>query len=490
MEKTYLALLNEYIAYNKSNTINQYRLTYHMSPMVGWSNDPNGLIYFKGAYHLYYQANPFRTKPGKMAWGHYISTDLVSFEDTGIALALDDFKENAYSGGAIEQDGVLNIFYTLHTEKHPELVRYDGEVLDGDEILTEEENEKRKHLPFVNEGKDVKEEEVYRSISIDGNYFPKGKLVFDNNELPSNISQTDFRDPCPVKIKDTYYLFVGGKDIKEEKGVIIVLKSKTLDHFKLAFILGPYYELGNMAECPCYYHIDNKDVLLVSGSNVIKRDNDFKNINVSVFIIGDLDFEQGTMKVDYIKEIDKGDSFYAPQFIRGANRPIMIGWLEMWGKKYVTRRLKHGYVGAFSIPRVISLHDGDIYQWPIEELDNYSRLVDYDYLPKSSDITLNMQESASIIIRGENGSVKISNEDGYIYVDDSGANAIYQSVRRTNGKYKNASLRILLDKSSIEVFVQNGKEAISDRIYIDGELKLETYGEVSEIKVKEIGDRR
>ena len=489
MDKSYRTLLNNYIAFNEGAVINQYRLTYHMSPKVGWSNDPNGLIYFNGEYHLYYQSNPLRTKPGQMVWGHFVSKDLISFEDKGVALALDELGENAYSGGAIEENGEINIYYTLHTEKHPMNIRYDGDVLEGDEILTEEENEKRKYLPFVNEGKDIKEEEVYYSTSKDGNHFLKGKRVFDNNELPDYISQTDFRDPCPVKINDTYYLFIGGKDIKKEKGVIIVLKSRTLDNFKLAFILGPYYELGNMAECPCYYHIDNKDVLLVSGSNVIKRDNDFKNINVSVFIVGELDFNKGKMKVDYIKEIDKGDSFYAPQFIRGADRPIMIGWLEMWGKKYVTRRLRHGYVGAFSIPRVISLGDNDIFQWPIEEINNYSKEVHSDYLPNHSDITLNMQETSSIVIKGDNGSVKISNVEGYIYVDDSDANAIYKSVRHTNQKYKDATLRILLDTSSIEVFIDRGREVISDRIYIDGELKLETYGEVSNIKVKEIGDR-
>ena len=292
-----------------------FRPKYHMTPKAGWMNDPNGLIYFKNEYHLYFQSNPFRTKPGQMIWGHFVSPDLISFKELDYALALEKDGENAYSGGAIEVDNEINIFYTLHTEKHPQLIRFDGEVLDGDEVLNEEENEKRKTIYRPNEGKDIKEEDVYHSISKDGLYFDRGQLVFDNETLPENLSRTDFRDPNPVKIGDTYYLFVGGKDLELNQGVIIVLKSKTLDHFEYAFYLGPYYALGDMAECPSYMRIGDKDVIIACGSNTPRKDNDFRNINSSIFIVGNLDFDRGTMKVDFIKEIDKGDSYYAPQFI-------------------------------------------------------------------------------------------------------------------------------------------------------------------------------
>ena len=481
--------INEYILEKESKINNQYRLKYHMSPRVGWMNDPNGLVFYDGQYHLYYQANPYRTRPGQMMWGHFVSTDLISFKDLGIALALEKLGENAYSGGAIVEDNKINIFYTLHTEKHPQETRYDGDILEGVEIFNEKENEKRKVAPRVIETLDDKVEEIYHSIS-DGSAFDKGELVFDNESLPKNISRADFRDPCPVKIKDTYYIFVGGKDLTVNKGVIIVLKSKNLHKFEYAFLLGPYYELGDMAECPCYFRVDNKDVILVSGSNVVRRDNDFKNINCSVFIVGDLDFEKGMMNVDFIKEIDKGDSFYAPQFIREIDRPIMVGWLEMWSKKYPTSIFKHGYVGAFSIPRLVSIKNNDIYQWPVEELEKYEKEVTDNIIPRTSDISVRLKKNSSLILIGGNGSLIIGNDDRGVYIDNRNGNSMYESIRHTNNKYEDVSVRILLDTSSIELFVDEGREVISDRFYIDGKWRLETSGSVEDIKVKEIGDKR
>jgi|GEM_PF-1071503 len=483
-------LINNYIETKVGSINNKYRLKYHMSPRVGWMNDPNGLIYFNGEYHFYYQANPYRTKPGQMVWGHFLSPDMISFKDLGVALSLDVVGENAYSGGAIESGGKINIFYTLHTEKHPALVRFDGDVLepDVDILLTEETNEERKRAYRPNEGKDIKEEEIYHSTSNDGMAFEKGEKVFDNETLPSNLSQTDFRDPCPVKINDTYYIFVGGKDLNENKGVIIVLKSKSLDHFEYAFHLGPYYELGDMAECPSYQKVDNKDVILVSGCNVYRRDNDFKNINCSVFIVGDIDFNKGEMKVDFIKEIDKGDCYYAPQFVRGLNRPVMIGWMEMWGKKYPTSKWHHGYVGAFSIPRELFIKDGDIYQRPIEELDKYSHELYRDYLPRQADISIVMKQGSFLKIEGDNGDIVIGNNQQGVFLDNVEANGMYPCIRRTNNAYEKCNIRILLDTSSIELFVDDGREVITSRIYIDGELKMTTSGEIEELKVKEVGE--
>lgn len=480
--------VNNYIAQKRDSIDNKYRLKFHMSCNVGWMNDPNGLVLFNNQYHLYYQANPYRTKPGQMMWGHFVSNDLVSFEDKGIALSLDTLGENAFSGGSIVVDNTIHIYYTLHTEKNPQLIRFDGEVIDNykDETFNEEENEKRKHSERINETKDIKEEDVYHSSSRDGEVFDRGNKVFDNETLPSNINRVDFRDPNPVKIGDTYYIFVGGKDNALNKGVIIVLKSKTLDNFAYAFTIGPFYELGDMAECPSYFKVDDKDVIVVSGCNTYRRDNDFKNINCSVFIVGDIDFVNGNMKVDFIKEIDKGDCFYAPQFIREENRPIIIAWLEMWAKNYPTSLMHHGYVGAFSFPRVLSIKDNDIYQYPVKELDKYTRIVNQDYLPRQADISLDMPIGGSITIKGDNGAVLIKNDIDGLSLDNRQSNGMFDCIRRTNHKYENCHIRILLDTSSLELFVNEGKEAISTRFYIDGNLHLIATKDVKDIVIKEV----
>ncbi len=446
---------NNYIEKSRQTVNNEYRLRYHMMPPIGWLNDPNGLIRFNGKYHLYYQFNPYASAPGKMCWGHFVSDDLVDYFDDGVALKPDIEDASAYSGGAIECDGRINAYYTLHRE--------------------------------YEDGK--KTEEVYRAISSAGYSFDQGIKVFENATLPENLSRTDFRDPCPVKIGNTFYLFVGGKDKELDKGVIVVLRGKLTDKFEYAFTLGPYFELGDMGECPSYYRINGKDVIIVSGCNVPTRGNDFKNINSSVFIVGDIDFSAGKMKVDFIREIDKGDSFYAPQFIRGAASPIMIGWLEMWEKKYPTREKNHGWVGAFTIPREISIRGGEVFQTPVKSLENYLSDVPQGVVPKCADIMLSFSGEGYIKIKGGDGEVVVGN-DGNIYLDTNLTNNMFGCVRRTDGRYKDCTVRILLDVSGIEVFVDGGREVISSRIYIDGDYSLERGGNVSEIQIKEIGKRQ
>ena len=479
-------ILNDFILQKEPNTVDTYRPLYHMHPRVGWMNDPNGLIYFKGEYHLYYQSNPLRTRPGQMSWSHFTSPDLISFIDHGVALALEDNRESAYSGGAIESNGEIHILYTLHTEQKYEAERYDGETLDGDEIYTETENEIRKSLPKVIEGEEVKTERIFHSFSLTGESFERGVPVFDNSTLPSYLSRADFRDPNPVKIASSFYMFVGGKDIRTNSGVIIVLKGESLDRFEYDFHIGPYYEFGDMGECPSYRRIGDKDVLLLCGCDVKRKGNDFRNINSAIAIVGNIDFAKKKMDIDFIKELDKGDSFYAPQFIAGEPRPVMIGWLEMWGKHYPTSKLKHGYVGSFSIPRIVSIDSGDLCQNPVDELLSYEREYVGEGLPRQADIELSLPLGSTFIIKGNNGRLTLGNSSRGVYLDNSESNSMYQCARWTNRPYENARLRILLDTSTIEIFVGGGAEVISSRFYIDGPLKTSINGDIKIERISEI----
>ena len=445
---------NNYIAQFKSTVNNEYRLSYHMMPPIGWLNDPNGLIYFKGRYHLYYQFNPYASRPGQMCWGHFVSSDLIEYMDDGVALKPDMENASAYSGGAIEHHGKIHAFYTLHVETE-----------------------------------NGKTEEVYKSVSENGFSFDKGSKVFDNEYLPQNISRSDFRDPCPVKVGDVYYVFVGAKDVEKNKGLIVVLSGKSTDRLHYAFTIGPFYELGNMGECPSYYRIGDKDVLVVSACAVPNRGNDFKNVNSSVFIVGEIDFINGNMRVDYIKEIDKGEAFYAPQFIRGAEKPIIIGWLEMWERKYYTQEKNHGWVGAFTIPREITIKDGDIFQTPVATLDKYLSDVQGQKVPQCADIRFSFKGDGRFTIKGANGSVTVE-KNGEVALDTTKSNNLDGCTRKTNAVYGECEIRILLDVSSIEVFVDGGREVISSRIYIEGDYSIQKSGEISNLIIKEIGKKQ
>ncbi len=449
-----IKMADDYIAANMDTVNGQFRPKYHMTAPIGWMNDPNGLVFYRGVYHLFYQYNPYGEEPGAMHWGHFTSTDLIAYAHAGVALAPNEKDETGcFSGGCIAAGGALNILYTRHYEIS-----------------------------------DIKKEKVCLVRSTDGQTFAKKHhSVFNNETLPENISRTDFRDPFPIMANDKFYALVGGKDKETDKGVIVVLSGNSLEKLSYDFTIGPFDALGDMAECPCYCKVDGKDVIIVSGCHVAEQGNDYKNTHTSVFIVGEVDFANRRVKVDYIKEIDKGDCYYAPQVINNAEKPIIVGWQEMWNKPYPTRDKGHGWVGSFTIPRELSLCDGDILQTPIAALDKYATPVTGGTaVPKCADVTATFEGVGSLILQGGNGQVVIGN-DGGVYLDTINANNGNGCIRRTNSVYHKCAVRILLDESCIEVFVDNGKEAISSRMYIDGDFSLIVEGNVKDITIKQIG---
>ena len=93
-----------------------------------WINDPNGFIWYKGQYHLFYQCFPYAPQWGRMHWGHAVSKDLVNWEEKGIALypTKTDDRSGCFSGSAVEQDGTMYLYYTgvNYLEEDPENINH------------------------------------------------------------------------------------------------------------------------------------------------------------------------------------------------------------------------------------------------------------------------------------------------------------------------------------------------------------------------------
>ena len=108
-------------ALKRSETEGKWRQRYHFTPPVSWMNDPNGLVYYKGLYHLFYQYNPKSCKWDSMHWGHAVSEDMIHWKDMPVALKPDQEYDchpegGCFSGSAVEKDGVLFLFYTATTQ--------------------------------------------------------------------------------------------------------------------------------------------------------------------------------------------------------------------------------------------------------------------------------------------------------------------------------------------------------------------------------------
>lgn len=448
---------NQYIKENSKNVNSFYRAKFHMETPVGWMNDPNGLIKYKDQYHLFYQFNPYDSLPGPMHWGQFISNDLIKYEHAPVALAPIVKEMGCFTGSAIVEEDKLHLIYTRHYEK------------DG-----------------------FREENQYIASSLDG-------LVFETNDNPlvdlstldEDLLTCDFRDPAVFKIDGYYYMFVGGK-LKSNEGVLLVFKSDNLNHFEYDFRIGPRKEFGEMFECPDYVKLGDKDVFIFSACAVKKDGNNYHNCNSSLYMIGKLDLINKSYEIESIKEIDKGDAFYAPKCIANEEEVIMIGWLEMWGKEYQTHVLKHGYAGAFTIPRVLEYKDGYIYQKITDNLSKYiinkKVINDNEVIKRTSIVEFNNSDDCEFVISSldQKYDVKVFSKEGYIYLDTTNSNNLNPLIRRSDFTYQSTTVQILLDSSSIELFIDNGKETISSRMFLESEEYIVRFNNLNQVIYKEV----
>ena len=431
---------NNYLLTHAGHINMQYRPRYHFAPPVGWMNDPNGVCYFRGAMHVFYQYYPYDSCWGPMHWGHAYTRDNCVFHHCKVALAPDRADESGcFSGGAIVNKDELVLMYTKHYETADEKLETQG-----------------------------------MAYSSDGVHFSKREApVIGTADLPEGVSKQDFRDPNPVRIGGEYFIFVGSKS---ESGGGLVLVYSSVDGKKFRYrnkISSPYF--GEMGECPDFFTLDGKDVLLVSAVNLKEEGTRFKGCNSSLYLVGKFDPATCTFETENCDEIDCGHDFYAPQTcLDGEGRRIMVAWMEMWGKEYFLHKAHHGYNGALTYPRVLSVRDGLLYQTPAPGVEKYRRAADLSQaVSKCLDFTAVLSEGGYVGIgNASDGEDRIlfGLRGGRLYMDTSRMKNAPQGVRVSKFTYgQEVRVRVLSDVSSLEVFADGGKETFTERHYFDGE---------------------
>ena len=143
------------------------RPSLHFTPQKGWINDPNGLVFFKGQYHIFYQYNPYHDSWDSMHWGHAVSRDLIHWDELEPALVPDmpydnDKNGGCFSGSVVVQDNQLFLFYTGRTEDETGIFETQNLAVskDGRHFVKIEEN------PLINEvpekgGRDFRDPKVF-----------------------------------------------------------------------------------------------------------------------------------------------------------------------------------------------------------------------------------------------------------------------------------------------------------------------------------------
>ena len=299
---------------------------FHITGEKGWINDPNGLIFFKGKYHVFYQHNPYDVQWGPMHWGHVVSEDLTHWEYLPYALTpCDEFDSfGCFSGSAIEYDGKLWLLYTGVVENQG------GETFRQLQCLAESE---------------------------DGITFKKHGVVIGEDKLPAEYEPWNFRDPKVWRYNDYFWCVVAAKK-RDGRGRILLFKSKDLFDWEFVSDLLNKDSDGTMIECP---DLNQELGYMLSCEQFQPKEEGHFNVHTSRWHIGKLDYESGEFKEKTRGTMDYGFDFYAPQTIAGAN--VVIGWLNMWDRTIPSA--KDGFTGMLTVPRKVEVKGDRLYQTPI-----------------------------------------------------------------------------------------------------------------------------
>ena len=444
----------------------EQRPLFHLTPRCGWMNDPNGFSSYKGEYHLFYQYYPYDTVWGPMHWGHAKSKDLISWEYLPAAIAPDSKYDSfgCFSGSAIEMpDGKQLLVYTGVRKEENE----DGGI---DEIQTQ-------------------------CLAVgDGENYEKYDPVIQADALPKGAGKFDFRDPKVFMKNGKYYMVVGNKT-EDKDGQILQFVSD--DGFKWSYdrlVIKNNHRFGVMWECPDYFELDGKQILLTSPQDMLPEELEFHNGNGTLCVIGSMD-EDGNFCEENCQAVDYGIDFYAPQTILTEDgRRVMIGWMQNWDTCGI-RRDDFPWFGQMSFPREISLCNNKLIQRPVREIENYygKRISRQNVLISDSaslssiegrciDMTINVRSTGEELsykkfeLRfADNGkaysTIEYDPEHNIVKIDrkHSGSRRaiVHQRRCRVSNNNGNIKLRLILDRYSMELFINDGEQVMSMVILTD-----------------------
>lgn len=362
-----------------------YKPLFHLAPPFGWLNDPNGFCYFQGAYHLFYQHNPYSSNWGRMHWGHATSKDLISWTHMPIALFPDtkyDSFLGCFSGSAIENNDKLFLIYT--------------------------------GVPFLKQHQMLAE-------SSDGTNFCKHTYpVIPIKDRPPLCGKFSFRDPKVFRKNNAFYTVIGASHKKGRQ--IVLYKSNDLFSWEyIGFLIADKEKTAGIFECPDLIFYKDNELLIYSVMYTKTNDMEYQNLHSSVYQIGNIDLLTGHFDAKTEpKELDCGCDFYAPQTVQTPDgRTICTAWMQMWLRSNPTHYLGHGWQGAMTLPRELTVKNGILYQKPIQEVYKY-----FDNITKYKPTIEGNKTFEGV--KGENFYLKVELEEipknFYIHLRENGDN--------------------------------------------------------------------
>lgn len=461
-----------------------YRPEYHFTPPSNWMNDPNGLVFFDGEYHLFYQYHPHSTVWGPMHWGHAISVDLVHWQHLPIALYPDEHGM-VFSGSA-----VVDVNNTAGFGKNT-------------------------LVAIFTYNKDYKESQNLAYSTDRGRTWTK---YAGNPVISHPVPVRDFRDPKVFWYEDHWVMSLAAGD------TILFFTSPDLKHWEQSGSFGGgfgsttgVWEMPDLFKLPLGADGQSRWVLIVgvgkggpaggSGTQYF-----IGNFNGKTFI--------SENQRDTILWTDHGADYYAPQ--SWSNEPdgrrIMLGWMSNW--QYARDVPSDGWRGMFSVPRELSLTvttDGvRLVHKPVPELetlrakglhwqnqtirpgenlladlsgDTFEIIVEFHDQPSANSFGLHVRKSAE-----EGTTIGYNSRSRRVFIDrtrsgQSAFNEEFAAVHSASLEPQNGIVRLhlFMDRCSVEVFANNGIITLSGLIYPSPQnMGLELFTETTEVFISSL----
>lgn len=429
----------------------------HLRAPGNWINDPNGFIYYKGKYHLFYQHFPYAPQWGTMHWGHAVSEDLVHWEHLGIALFPTVYEDGngCFSGSAVEIDGKMNLYYTG--------VRY-GQPMKENIHRCVDDDFRSSQLMITSED----------GIHFDNFHGKRVIIPMSEDEEISDYRHT--RDPKVWKEGEEFYMVLGST-YRNEVGRLLFYRSADGKNWEYASQLRSE-RFGKILECPDIFSVNGQYVFV--GSPMYIEDMAGGYEHHAVCMPAKFDPASCGLKLPgHYQYVDYGLDLYAPQTnLDKDGRRVMVAWMRM--PETVQQKDRKPWNGIMCLPRVVEVLDGHVYFRVHPEVKQYfSEKIPADDVTlgtKPVRLKVSMKEGEELNL----GGYKIWVERDYLKTDRSQVfrqiqgHRLVSSTPKLDGKYE---LDIYVDENLIEVFVNDGQYVIGNVVY---ELGHKVQGRVEE----------
>ncbi|WP_258802311.1 glycoside hydrolase family 32 protein [Pseudarthrobacter sp. NS4] len=471
-------------AYPAVASTDPFRPKWHYTSERNWLNDPNGLVYLNGTYHLFYQHNPLGPDWGNMSWGHATSPDLLHWEEQAVAIPC-DAQEAIFSGSAVFDEHNTS---GLGTAQNPPLVAvYTSAYSDASPLA----GRQAQSLAYsLDEGRTWTKYQ--------------GNPVLDR-------ASADFRDPKVFwydGAAGSYWVMVAVEAVERQ---VVLYKSGDLKTWEQLSSFGPANATGGVWECPDLFELpvdrdpgDRKWVLIVNINP-----GGIAGGSAGQYFVGEFDgveFRSGSTVTEGLQEdgsrmreygwLDWGRDYYAAVSFSGIadGRRVMIGWMNNWD--YAGSTPTGGWRSAMSLPREVTLTrlDGkvvlrqeatDPFEGP--GLGSFS-LGPQPLAPGTLELPVTAEvaridvefepgpaSSIGLIVRAggtertlltydvAGGMLRLDRrESGHVNFHEAFPSVETVAVPLQEGRLR---LRVYLDRCSVEAFAQDGLATITDLVF-------------------------